>query len=441
MTQLSSIHHEGFSRLHELTNNYNKATLLDKCLYWWQISTYTLEDGHIWFTRSLDQIAIDAKLAKRTVERYLCDFEQQGFIEKTNRLFKKKHLYIRATHKLLSLLGMEISQSPLEKSSITDNCSFSNHDGGFDSANLAVSIYKEKDNNILVTNNTVSDVSSVNNLSSKPSNIETLYPKYVIEEHIQDILCSRDINCIKGMMRNLQKQHNIQLSSPEQVFAEIVFTLTNNTQLKGIEGFQHRLNIVSKILREKRWKTPKGFFNHAFYAKAFKENIDNRDKQNHVIVQENADIKALEQKSDTLYHAFTEDFNYLKECLFYNKEGVSEALKQSLYRKLQQHTKNHLTLFNTLDYQSLVFDIPVIGSTDYENIITLLDKTETHMAALLRFHTYIEEDINKTKTLIPEEEEFINLCLEHQQVLIAHHTLLQSKLNRLNEALYEPIAA
>ena len=50
MGNISSIYHISFERLHELTKNYNKATLLDKLIYWWQISTYTLNDEQIWFT-------------------------------------------------------------------------------------------------------------------------------------------------------------------------------------------------------------------------------------------------------------------------------------------------------------------------------------------------------------------------------------------------------
>jgi hypothetical protein len=50
MNNLSAIHHVNFDLLHELTNNYNKATLLDKLIYWWQISKFTLDDEKIWFT-------------------------------------------------------------------------------------------------------------------------------------------------------------------------------------------------------------------------------------------------------------------------------------------------------------------------------------------------------------------------------------------------------
>src|SRR3989338_852326 len=98
MKNLSSINHQSFERLFELTNSYNKATLLDKLIYWWQISTFTLPNSpHIWFTRSREQIAEESKLSLRTIDRYINEFNNEGLIEKTNKLLLKKHLYIRIT--------------------------------------------------------------------------------------------------------------------------------------------------------------------------------------------------------------------------------------------------------------------------------------------------------------------------------------------------------
>ncbi len=79
---LSSVHHASFERLHDITNNYNQATLLDKLIFWWQISNYTLEDGRTWFTRSITQIAEDSRLSERSVTRYLKIFADAGYIDK-----------------------------------------------------------------------------------------------------------------------------------------------------------------------------------------------------------------------------------------------------------------------------------------------------------------------------------------------------------------------
>lgn len=286
MTNLSTINHQNFDRLFNLTNSYNKATLLDKLIYWWQISTYTLNDDKIWFTRSLDQIALDAKLAKRTVERYLKSFVESGLIEKTNKLYKKKNLYIRITDKLQTFLGnshLNSSDNPLntlEKSTnpTVGKSLFLKQNGGTDNAKMAESIYKDKDINLIVNNNTISQSSIVNNLKTLPTqSINSLYPTYKIEEKIGEQLTIREKNYIKGMMHNIQQHHEVAISSPEQLFAEIVFSVLNEQQISGVTNFNHRIQIIAKLLREKRWNTPKGFYNHSNFGAIFRKEPEKSD--------------------------------------------------------------------------------------------------------------------------------------------------------------------
>ena len=286
MQNISSINHANFARLHELTNNYNKATLLDKLIFWWQISTYTLDDGHIWFTRCLNQIAEESKISKRSVERYLHDFEVAGFIEKTNKLYKKKNLYIRITDKLLVLLGTtihkkapQLTEQPKKDDTTPQKTpssgSFLTHFGGTDSANLAVSIYKEKDSNS-VSNNTVSHPCIVDNVKTTPlSTPNPNYPSYAIEQQIGERITERLKNYIKGTMRNLQTQHQLSFSNPEQLFAEIVFSVLQvDNQLTGVFDTHHRVNLIAKLLRQKQWRTPKGFYNHWDVGQTYKNKIE-----------------------------------------------------------------------------------------------------------------------------------------------------------------------
>lgn len=280
--KLSSINHNQFDRLHNITNNYNKATLLDKLIFWWQISTYTLEDGNIWFTRSITRISEDSRISKRSVERYLQEFQNLGLIEKINILFKKKNLYIRITDKLLQLLANTTENTLIthiknEAHNINETSSslFLNQVGANDSANLTDSIYKEKDNNLNI-NNTVSMPNIVNNISKNNPN----YPSYKIEENIGDRISIKLKNSIKGTLLNLQKQHALLFSNPEQLFSEIVFSIINTeNQFIGIKDEKHRLNLIAKLLREKRWKTPKGFYNHWDIGAVYKQKEIKKEKR------------------------------------------------------------------------------------------------------------------------------------------------------------------
>ena len=333
MDNLSAVFHDRFSKLHEVTSNYNQATLLDKLIYWWQISKYTLDDGHIWFTRSIDQIANDSQISKRSVERYLSEFEKNGLIYKINRLFMKKHLYIRITDKLLTILcetskpnndsypknEMVSESQPINLTSLVQTNTFGGSSTGrisytlehkgsneivsaqedslfldqigvIDSANLACSIYKGKDNNLII-NNTVSQPSIVNNLETtlKNTQLET-YPTYEIEKQIGERITEIFKNYIKGTMRNLQTQHQLVFSNPEQLFAEIVFSVLNvQNQFPGIIDNHHRINLIAKLLRQKKWRTPKGFYNHWDIGQVYKLKLEKQDMKQQQIKAEAAD--------------------------------------------------------------------------------------------------------------------------------------------------------
>ncbi|MDF1684993.1 MAG: helix-turn-helix domain-containing protein [Legionellaceae bacterium] len=322
---LSSVHHASFERLHDVTGNYNQATLLDKLIFWWQISTYTLDDGNIWFTRSVEQIAEESRLSVRTVGRYLKAFADAGYIEKVNRLHKKKNLYIRMTEKLLFLIGDKKGTAPRKAEKATSNdltrtapptpsCVFSEHVGRTGSANLAVSLYKDKDCNTS-TNNTVREACSVtfgdNGFEEHNPTPETCveepvietseatnssnYPTYAVEQQIGERLSETTKNYIKGTMRNLKTQYQLEFSNPEQVFSEIVFSLLNTEkQFPGIQDMHHRMNLIAKLMREKRWCTPKGFYNHWDVGQVFKA------KQEKQAIQASK-LKRQESRGDTLY--------------------------------------------------------------------------------------------------------------------------------------------
>ena len=372
MANLSAINHINFARLHDITNNYNKATLLDKLVFWWQISTYTLDDNKIWFTRSLNQISEDAKISKRSVERYLHEFEEAGFIEKTNKLFKKKNLYIRITEKLLLLLVVQPesvestnrpsiivetdmyhskpiddtgNKHPPHLTSSSNNTIINNENkkssdlflnqiGGTDHANLAVSIYKDQDLN-LKNNNSVSTPDIVNKFKNKQSqNIPKL--KYAIETDLNDLITPQFKKYILGMLSNMQTQHQLVFSNPEQLFAEVVFSVLNkDNQFPGIQDNQHRVNLIAKLLREKRWKTPKGFYNHWDIGSKFKKK---KTLQEHAY---------FESKNEEIYNEKplkSHDVAYFQKRNGHSSQDYAEL---SITKAKQSEYRNITNLINT----------------------------------------------------------------------------------------------
>ena len=150
MGNISTIFHKQFDKLFQLTNNYQQAVFLDKCIYWWQISKYTLNDNNIYFTRAYSQLADDVNISESSVNRYLKKFEDNGFIERKTKLsgcskdeYKViKRTYIRICDKLLNLLN---TGSQKEEASITQKSSFCEQPDIIDNVTETVSIYKDKD--------------------------------------------------------------------------------------------------------------------------------------------------------------------------------------------------------------------------------------------------------------------------------------------------------
>ena len=383
MDNLSAVFHERFSKLHEVTSNYNQATLLDKLIYWWQISKYTLDDGHIWFTRSIDQIANDSQISKRSVERYLSEFEKNGLIYKVNRLFMKKHLYIRITDKLLAIIcetsNLNKGLSPKNEvapalqpinltnlvqtntfgGSSTDLISYTLEDkgpneivsaqedrlfldqiGAIDSANLACSIYKGKDNNLII-NNTVSQPSIVNNLETtfKSTQLET-YPTYEIEKQIGERITETFKNYIKGTMRNLQTQHQLVFSNPEQLFSEIIFSVLNvENQFPGVIDNHHRINLIAKLLRQKKWRTPKGFYNHWDIGQVYKLKLEKQDmKQQHIKTK----------AADRIDYGYQHRNNVSPSVNHYQQEAKLKPLK-SKYREISLLISSETRYLNDME--------------------------------------------------------------------------------------------
>jgi len=330
MENLSTIFHDKHNKLLEVTrNNHNKAMLLSKLIYMWQISKFTLNDEAIWFTRSRSQIASEAKLSIRSLDRYLNEFTKTGLIEKVNRLCGKKRLYIRITEKLINIVQYPSSktlQDLKEQPASATLCADTQHtnrknlvqNGKIDPAKLAVSIYKDKDLNFI--NDTVSAHVIVDKHKNTPT-VQSIYPTYAVEKLIGERIDERSKNYIKAVMQNLQEQHGVKSSSSEQIFAEIVFTVTNSEQLPNVQTFEHRMQIIAKLMRERRWKTPKGFFNHADYANSFKPA---QNDSFHLSTQKNDAMGGIKQtnqlKIKRIVSALSEidadiatETNYLKE--------------------------------------------------------------------------------------------------------------------------------
>lgn len=361
---LSAINFKQLDVLIEETNNIKTAYLLDKFIFWWQYSQYTLE-GHqgIWFTRRIQRIADDTRLTRRTVERYLAKLETIGFIKRAYN--QSNLLYIQITDKLLTLIG----RKPKSEESNEDtnqhedqketNDSVLPDDGGRVPPKMAEpTLYKDP---LLKNNSTVSDTSIVNNAfainNPKDDTAQVkqqLANDYKVEAILGERITERFKNYVKGVLNNLKTQHNVVFSNPDKLFAEVIFSVINTKeQFPGIENPHHRMNIIAKLLRERRWKTPKGFYNHWDIGKLFKEREEVKERQYQAQKQEEGvhHVSEPEQKEEVrarYQHSYRVQNNQSKATIHTKKREKLKLNTQinELKREIQTET-NYLNQAKT----------------------------------------------------------------------------------------------
>ena len=319
---------------------------------------------------------------------------------------------------------------------------------------MAESIYKDKNINIPVSNNTVSQPLAVNNLKPNTNtNIQSIYPTYPIEEIIGERLNTREKNYIKGMMHNLQKQIGLSISSPEQLFAEIVFTVLNEEQLQGINDFNHRIQIIAKLLRQKRWLTPKGFYNHADFGVLFRKDLPKSNKttnDSQLTYKSNHENKTqLKQQSMRLRNQFDE------HCRLISTE--TKQFKEATYRF--KHESGSIQLVNSISatlityYQQQIMlhqDISVLEEVsktkssspehsiknDMKNL-TLLQHQEQQLRDLV--HTVFDIFCDTSKA--SPDKEGADRAYQHYELLSELLVCIEKKIRHLEEQLeYQYVA-
>ena len=361
MGNLCSIFHVRFKNLIKVIPSVRKAQLVDYILLGWQTSTYKLKNSEkIWFMKPYSQIVEDTGIPKSTLERYIKELHDEGFIERRQALYSrtkeqgefeiKKGAYIHITEKLLVLLkpSEQVSKIPPadttdihnnQNDSYKDNREKQNHfktecnkldkNEGFDPLKMRglyiSDLYKSSfKNNIIFKKLTCSvDKETVQRLNQQIESIQKLLYCDIKEEIPNEIK-----KLILGTFFNLTYRHHKQFSSPKQLVAEYLFALLNRDfYLPQVECFKHRNNILSKMIRTNQWRTPKGFYKHFYLGQSFKDKHElleqqwqqEKDEEINLIYSMNYDEK--------------EERMIQIESQMYEKSCLIDKLTQSIYQQ------------------------------------------------------------------------------------------------------------
>lgn len=358
MGNLCSIFHSRFKNLIKVIPSARKAQLMDYILLGWQTSTYKLKGSNQkWFMKPYAEIAEDTAIPKSTLERYIKEFTDAGFIERKQALYcrtkedgqfvVKKGAYINVTEKLLTLIKPSDKTPPKP----VENTHNNNNESDKDSHSETV--IKEPDRadddinevtdptimrglyirdlypSFLI--NTISlkklnhsvDNRTLNRLVNQFETIQKLFDEKIKEEIPDEVK-----KLVLGTFFNLTFKHKVFFSCPDQIAAEYLYALINvEFYLPNVTCFKFRNNILAKIMRENRWRTPKGFFNHFYLGQNFKDKQELRDER----------WQEEKNKEMTADYKFNKD--YKDERLIAVEEKITEkaelieVLTESIYEQ------------------------------------------------------------------------------------------------------------
>ncbi|HDV5711175.1 TPA: helix-turn-helix domain-containing protein [Legionella pneumophila] len=361
MGNLCSIFHVRFKHLMKVIPSARKAQLVDYILLGWQTSTYTLKNSsNKWFMKPYAEIVEDTGIPKSTLERYIKELVEEGFIERRQALYSrtkeqggfevKKGNYIHITDKLLALIkpSQPVPETPQEdttdihnnpndyyqqdnqeQDNIEPECKNIDINEGIDPLKMRGLYISDlygsfSINNIIFKKLTRSvDKTTRMRLSQQFETIQHLLYSEIKEEIPDEVK-----KLVLGTFFNLTFEHKKQLSSPKQLAAEYLFALLNSEfYLPDVACFKHRNNILSKMIRENRWRTPKGFYKHFYLGQDFRDQQELREErwqqQKNNEINPNQEVME-EQKDERLTQL---------EVQMLEKSTLLDTLTQSIYQQ------------------------------------------------------------------------------------------------------------
>ena len=301
----TAVNRAQLEKLLPLTNNLRYAQVLDQFIFW-SVNSTLIRPGDNrtdnWFSIPYKTIAEKLSYSERTIKNIIKKFKEKGLINQVNKKFNNdKRSFIQVTTRVLETIGLitEKGNPTLAPKKVAAEKNLAQHCTS-ESAKRSLPFIRNKELVLPKNNSTVSEESSVNNFikTTKALNPNTAQDlTFNVEKLIGEQLTTRFCNYIKGTLSNLLKTKGVKISNPEQLFAEIVYAITNKAQqFKGINDEHHCVNIIASLIRKGIWKTPKGFFKHSAIGKYFLEK--QQAQEFHWQQQKLAETKAGEGAQD-----------------------------------------------------------------------------------------------------------------------------------------------
>lgn len=270
----TAIHYTQFDKLLEIAGNDAKARFLDKIIFWFKISKFTLPRSNsedIWFTRTYLQMHDETRIPVSTLKMYMSEFVKRGYLERAQRkMGTSVKAYFRITNKLATKLAITAKKTCIptrDEKKLTPTHTSKN-------TSFVLPINKDKD--IKININTIKPLQGCGKKRyGTTDSIEAIF------NQVGERLTETQKTTVWAAIQNLKNQHNKKHLGSAEFVAWICFSLIHaKNQLKSAKTFSHQLNTLMKIARSsKGLNQPRGFNNHWDIGRDLKQKKETKLKQ------------------------------------------------------------------------------------------------------------------------------------------------------------------
>lgn len=303
--------------LTELTGSVKGALLFSKIAFKFANTTIT-HDGLNWCCIKKEDLSRWSGLSIRTIDNILKTLERKGLIlKKIFSYYGKTKCHFHIPDHVISLMGSK--KMIVDKSSKNTAIHSQNYRPRPAKNQLSIRI---RTNTKKTNNNTAS-----RNINFK----NKTFPEKQKERYV------------KAALKKTIEKFKLKVSSPKDLMDEVMFSINDPKQGRGVSCFKHAVNRTMAIIRDGNWRTPIGFYNHSQKGRKKKESITEREKQWERV--KNKDCAAdtnpfLQSLNHTIPSPHDEDLKkiceqYKKISEFFDKNSSIERYQEGLLHKIK----------------------------------------------------------------------------------------------------------
>lgn len=242
-----------------------KATVLFARIAFAMRGTKITYNNQKWCCLTREEMASLLSTSLRTVDAIVRKLIKDGLIVAQNLVFKKKRrLHFSIPEKILNSLR-EKALIAMKKTGVIEpaNSHFCRSPKE-EPAKIEFPI-RVSENSLKENNNTIIEK------SEQKRSIENKKPLCDINfDKISGGLNKRQVCFLLSALRKTIKQAKINVSSEKELLEEVIYSILNPEQRKGVLSFKHAVSRCMQLLRQHTWRTPFGFHRYAEYGKEIK---------------------------------------------------------------------------------------------------------------------------------------------------------------------------